>query len=76
MKAYVLVKARVGSAADVIKRLQSVRGVVEVDGTFGIYDAVVQVEADTLEHLGEIVFNEIQSTAGVEGTNTLPVVFQ
>lgn len=76
MKAFVLVKTRMGSIPEVVRRLQSVPGVVEVDGTFGVYDAVVEVHADTLEHLGEIVFNEIQSTAGVESTNTLPVVFR
>jgi DNA-binding Lrp family transcriptional regulator len=76
MKAYVLVKTRIGSVSDVVRRLQSIPGVLEVDGTFGIYDAVVQLEADTLDHLGAIVFNEIQTTAGVESTNTLPVVMR
>jgi DNA-binding Lrp family transcriptional regulator len=76
MKAFVLVKTRIGLIPEVVKRLQAIPGVVEVDGTFGVYDAVLEVHADTLEHLGAIVFNEIQATAGVESTNTLPVVFQ
>jgi DNA-binding Lrp family transcriptional regulator len=76
VKAFVLVKTRIGSVSEVVRRLQSIQGVTEVDGTFGIYDAVVEVHADTLEHLGEIVFDEIQTTAGVESTNTLPVVLR
>lgn len=75
MKAFVLVKARVGEITQVIKRLRSVDGVTEVDGTFGNWDAVLVVEADELMHLGSIVFDHIQCTSGVESTLTLPVVY-
>ena len=74
MKAFVLVDARVGEVSQVVKRLQTIEGVVEVDGTFGLYDVVVVVEADELKQIGGIVFDEIQCTAGVESTITLPVV--
>lgn len=76
MKAFVLVKARVGEISQVVKRLRSVEGVTEVDGTFGTWDAVLVVEADELMHLGSIVFDNIQCTAGVESTITLPVVYE
>ena len=76
MKAYVLVKARIGEVSQVIKRLKAVDCVIEADGTFGAWDIVVMVEADTLKHLGAVVFDEIQCTAGVETTMTLPVVYE
>jgi DNA-binding Lrp family transcriptional regulator len=75
MKAFVLVKARVGEISQVVKRLRTIDGVTEVDGTFGSWDAVAVVEAEELMHLGSIVFDEIQATAGVESTMTLPVVY-
>jgi DNA-binding Lrp family transcriptional regulator len=75
MKAFVLVKARVGEISQVVNRLRTISGVTEVDGTFGSWDAVAIVEADELMHLGTIVFEEIQCTAGVESTMTLPVVY-
>ena len=75
MKAFVLVKARVGEISKVVKRLGAIKGVVEVDGTFGAWDAVVVVEAEELRHLGAIVFDEIQCATGVETTMTLPVVY-
>lgn len=75
MKAFVLIKAQVGTLPQVLKRLEAVEGVLEVDGTFGPWDVVALVESDTLAHLGQIVFEELQTTAGVVETVTLPVVY-
>ena len=74
MKAYVLIKSRVGEVSMVLRRIKAIEGVRAVDSTFGQWDAVAIVEADELSHLGKLIYDEIQCTAGVEGTLTLPVV--
>jgi DNA-binding Lrp family transcriptional regulator len=74
MKAYVLIRSSVGEISQVVRMLRNVKGVVEVDGTFGRWDTVAVVEADTLEHLGGVVYDGIQATPGVKETVTLPVV--
>ena len=74
MKAFVLIKARIGEISLVTRRLKAIEGVLEVDATFGPWDGVVIVEADALEDLGDVVYDGIQCTAGVEDTMTLPVV--
>lgn len=74
MRAFVLVNVKVGNLAPVIERLRAIDGVEMACGTFGQWNAVLELNADTLMHLGEIVFNEIRTTAGVETTLTLPVV--
>ena len=74
MKAFVLIRSRVGEISQVVRLLKDIKGVVEVDGTFGRWDSVAVVEAETLEHLGVIVYDGIQCTPGVQETVTLPVV--
>ena len=70
MKAYVLIKIRVGEVKDVVKSLRQVIGVTEAHMTFGPYDAVAEVETADVAKLGAITASEIQPIPGVEQTLT------
>ena len=45
--AYVLINCDLGSEEKVISELKSIEGVVEVHGTFGAYDILAKVEAES-----------------------------
>jgi DNA-binding Lrp family transcriptional regulator len=70
MKAFILISIRTGEIADVVRHLDKIPQVRDVNMTFGPYDAVAIVYADSLEHLGKILANEIQPIPGIEETLT------
>lgn len=70
MKAYVLINIRTGSIREVVRHLQNVPGVVEANMTLGPYDAVVIVEANDINHLGDLLATKIQPIPGVLDTLT------
>lgn len=74
MKAYVLVHTQAMETAEAVNLMRKVKGVVAADITFGPYDAVAQVEADNLDHIGRIVIHEIRTLPGVVDTLTCVAV--
>ncbi|MEN8172406.1 MAG: Lrp/AsnC ligand binding domain-containing protein [Chloroflexota bacterium] len=74
MKAYVLINAVTGEVRDVVRQLRRVEKVTEANLTFGPYDAVAIVEADDIDKVGMIVYQEIQPIPGVIDTLTCLVV--
>ncbi len=70
MRAYVLTHVRTGEEFSVIRGLQNAPGVLRADFTFGPYDVIVEVEAPTLETLGNLVSETIRCQPGVIDTLT------
>ena len=70
MKAFILLKIRVGEVGAVVKQLRRVDGVVEADVTFGPYDAVAVVKAEDINTLGNLVYLNIQPIPGILETLT------
>ncbi len=70
MKAYVLISARPGEAAAVVRQAINIEEVLEAHITFGPYDAVAVIEADSTKKVGHIVHNELQPIPGVMDTLT------
>lgn len=71
MKAYVLVNTELGQEAAVVEELSVVPGISSVHSLYGIYDVIVEVEAETMEKVKEIVFNNIRRLDSVKTTITL-----
>jgi DNA-binding Lrp family transcriptional regulator len=71
MKAYVLVNTELGQEAAVVEELSVVPGINSVHSLYGIYDVIVEVEAETMEKVKEIVFNNIRRLDRVKTTITL-----
>ena len=68
--AYVLINCDLGSEEEIISELKTVEGVKEVHGTFGAYDILSKVEAETLPPLREIItwkIRKIRSTLTLMG---------
>lgn len=70
MKAYILINVRIGSITEVIHNLRKIDGIIEANMTFGPFDAVVVVKADSVNHLGRLIANDIHPIPGVKETIT------
>lgn len=70
MKAYILIKTRIGTVREVIHHLHRVEGIVEANMTFGPYDAVAILQANDINHIGRILANAIQPIPGITETLT------
>jgi len=71
MKAYVLINTELGQEATIIKELNEVDGIAGIHSLYGIYDVIAEVEAETMEKIKEIVFNNIRRLSSVKTTITL-----
>ncbi len=71
MKAYVLINTELGQEASVVDELGRVPGISSAHSLYGIYDVIVEVEAETMEKVKEIVFNSIRRLDSVKTTITL-----
>jgi DNA-binding Lrp family transcriptional regulator len=70
MKAYILINVRIGSITEVIHNLRKIDGIIEANMTFGPFDAVVVVKAESVNHLGRVIANDIHPIPGVKETIT------
>jgi len=73
-KAYVLINCFIGSEESVISQLKEIDSVKEVHGTFGAYDVLVVVEADTVESLRDTIIWKIRKIEKIRSTLTMMVI--
>ncbi|MBI5210377.1 MAG: Lrp/AsnC ligand binding domain-containing protein [Elusimicrobia bacterium] len=71
MKAFVLCRMAPGKEAEAVKTMRSINGVTDVYLVFGGWDAILSVEADTIDKLGSLITVRIRGISGVSGTETL-----
>ena len=73
MLSYMLLNCSPGSEKDVISEINSIEGVVEVDGIFGKYDVIVKVSAKNPDAM-EMVVSKIRKI-DIINSHTFPVVY-
>ncbi len=73
-EAYVLVNCELGAEEEVISGLRALEHAKSVYGTFGAYDIIVEVEADTNDKLRETITWKIRKMDKIRSTLTLTVV--
>ena len=71
MKAYVLVNTELGRETPVIEALEKAEGVSSIHVVYGVYDLIVEVEAESQDAFREIVFNKVRRLEHVKNTITL-----
>ena len=71
MKAFVLINTELGQEAAVVESLKKEKGIREVHALYGIYDVIAEVEAESMEKVKEIVFNNVRRLETVKTTITL-----
>ncbi|MDG6926770.1 MAG: Lrp/AsnC ligand binding domain-containing protein [Nitrososphaerota archaeon] len=70
-RAFVMVNTDLGSEAELQSELKKVEGIVGVYQVYGVYDMIVEVEAESDQKLKEILFSRIRSLKHVSSTLTL-----
>jgi DNA-binding Lrp family transcriptional regulator len=73
MHAFVLLNSEPGAEEIVLKQVQTVEGIEEAHVTYGTYDLVVKVKAETPEKL-KAVTHKIRSIQQVSSTLTLMMI--
>jgi len=70
-RAFVLINVESGSEDEVLKELKKIEGVEEAYFSYGVYDLITKIKADTMEKLKEMVTRKIRSLSKVRSTLTL-----
>ena len=72
--AFVLINTEMGSESEVLEELKKIDAVKESYMTYGVYDVVAKVSADTMEKLKEIVTWKVRKLDKVRTTLTMIVI--
>jgi len=71
MKAYVLLSTEPGQEAYIIEALRGVKEITNIYSLYGIYDLIIEMEAESMDRLREAVFKDVRCLEHVENTLTL-----
>ena len=71
---YILVQCTIGHEMEVLSDLVKLDLVKEAKGTFGYYDILVKIEAQSEKEIEKIVTKKIRRVKNVNATTTLSVI--
>jgi len=72
--AFVLINTEPQFMEEVLESLKDVEGVKEAHSTYGVYDIIAKVEAETVDELNEVVTQQIRKLSNVRSTLTMMVI--
>jgi DNA-binding Lrp family transcriptional regulator len=75
-KAFVLINVESGSEDEVLKELKRMEGVEEAFFSYGVYDLITRIRADSMEKLKDMVTRRIRGLSKVRSTLTLIMMEQ
>jgi DNA-binding Lrp family transcriptional regulator len=70
-QAFVLINVESGTEEDIVKELKPIPGVEEAYYSYGVYDIIAKVRADSMEKLKDLVTHKIRALSRVRSTLTL-----
>jgi DNA-binding Lrp family transcriptional regulator len=70
-RAFVLFNVGAGSEDQVLRDAKAIGGVQEAYVSYGVYDLVLKVKADSMEQLKELVTHRLRTIKNVRSTLTL-----
>jgi DNA-binding Lrp family transcriptional regulator len=73
-KAFVLINVESGFEDYILKKLRAVQGIDEAYFSYGAYDIITKVKAETMEQLKELVTNQVRTIPRVRSTLTLIIM--
>lgn len=73
-KAFVLINVETGSEELTLKELKSIKGVDEAYFSYGVYDIITKIQAETMEQLKNMVTRNIRTLPNVRSTLTLIMI--
>ena len=73
-KAFVLINVESGSEEEVLERIKKSEGVEEAYYSYGVYDIIAKIKAETMERLREAVSQKMRTISKVRSTLTLIIM--
>ena len=73
-QAYVLFNVESGSEDTVLKQLRNLENVQESYVSYGVYDLIVRIKADTMEGLKDLITHKIRTIRQTRSTLTLIIM--
>jgi DNA-binding Lrp family transcriptional regulator len=70
-RAFVLVNVESGAEEEVIGELKKIEGVEKAYFSYGVYDIISKVKADSMEQLKDMITHKIRAIGKVRSTLTL-----
>ncbi len=70
-KAFIMLNTEMGKERIILEKLRKTPQVNKAHYVYGVYDLVVEVEADTMDALKQSIFKEIRNLEGVRSTLTM-----
>ena len=74
LRAFVMVTVKPGTSQDIVTS-RRIKGVKMANSVLGRFDAVVVIEADSLEELRKIIYEMVEQQPNVVHTETLLSIF-
>ena len=73
-KAFVLINVESGSEEEVLEEIKKIEGVEEAYYSYGVYDIITKIAADSMEKLRETVMQKVRTIGKVRSTLTLIIM--
>jgi DNA-binding Lrp family transcriptional regulator len=70
-KAFILVNTEIGTEKQVLNALKKVEGVQEVHNLYGVYDLMINLKANTMRDLKQIITEKIEKIAEINSKLTM-----
>jgi DNA-binding Lrp family transcriptional regulator len=70
-KAFVLINVDSGSEEKLLEEIRKIDGVEEAYYSYGVYDIIIKVKADSMEKLRDTITRKIRTIGRVRSTLTL-----
>ena len=73
-KAFVLINVESGSEEEVLEQIKKIEGVEEAYYSYGVYDVIAKIKAETMVKLREAITLNIRTISKVRSTLTLIIM--
>ena len=70
-RAFVLINVESGAEQEVVNDLKKIEGVEEAYFSYGVYDIITKIKADSMERLKDMVTRKVRAISRVRSTLTL-----
>ena len=70
-RAFVLFNVESGSEDKILHELKKIEGIQEAYVSYGVYDLIARIKADTMEKLKDIITHKVRTIKNVRSTLTL-----
>jgi DNA-binding Lrp family transcriptional regulator len=70
-RAFVLINVESGAEQEVVNELKKIDGVEEAYFSYGVYDIITKIKADSMERLKDLVTRKVRTIGRVRSTLTL-----